>query len=158
MKQGRASAPQPRKVRPVMRNSSPSPKKRARVLIADNHERFAEVCREILEPEFKVVGVVSDGSRVAQSVARLRPDVVIIDMVMPPLTGFDLGERVKATRPKAKIIYMTVAGDFDCAAEAFRGGASAYVIKRSFPEDLRIAVCRAMRGELYLSPGVGQPG
>jgi DNA-binding NarL/FixJ family response regulator len=139
-----------------MRNNSTRTKQRARVLIADNHPRFAEMCRDILEGEFEVAGVVLDASKLAKSVAELQPDIVIIDMVMPPYVGFDVEAQVKAAMPAAKIIYMTVAADFDTAAEAFRRGAYAYVTKLSFPEDLRIAVRRAIRGELYLSPSVSR--
>jgi DNA-binding NarL/FixJ family response regulator len=135
-----------------MRNISKGTKPQRRILIADDYLPFAEKCRDLLEPEFRVVGVVRDGSMLAKSVAELRPDVVIIDMVMPPLSGFDVGEQVKATRPEAKTIYMTMASDFDQAAEAFRRGASAYVTKCDFPDELLIAVRCAIRGDLHLSP------
>ena len=138
-----------------MPNSPSGTNRRTRILIADNHTTFAETCRTTLEPEFEVVGVVLDGSKLAQSVAKLKPDIVIIDMLMPPLTGFELAARVKAARTKAKIIHMTVAADFDSAAASFRCGASAYVTKMSFPTDLCVAVRRVIRGELYLSPTIG---
>ena len=125
--------------------------RRIRILIADDHLPFAERCRGILEPECEVVGVLADGYKLAQSVAALKPDVVVIDMSMPELNGFDAGEQVKATKPDAKTIYMTLASGLDEAQEAFQRGASAFVIKRGFPEELRIAVRRAMRGELHLS-------
>jgi DNA-binding NarL/FixJ family response regulator len=134
-----------------MPNNSPRSTRRTRILIADDYLPFAERCRVILEPEFAVVGVVADGYKLTKTVAALKPDVVVIDMSMPELNGFEAGEKVKATKPDTKTIYMTLASGFDEAFEAFQRGASAYVIKRGFPEELRVAVRRAVRGELHLS-------
>ena len=138
-----------------MRENSMRMNHPARLLIVDNHLRFAERCKDILEPQFKVVNMVLDGSMLAQAVTKSKPDVVIIDMVMPPWSGFELGEQVKAIRPEAKTIYMTAGYDFDDAAVAFRQGASAYVSKLEFPEELLLAVRRAIRGDLHLSPRTG---
>lgn len=134
-----------------MRNSSLNGRQRARVLIADDYVPFAEKCRGVLEPEFEVVGVVSDPSRLTRVVTELKPDVVLIDVSMPRSNGFDVGDQVKAKRPKAKTIYMTFASGFDLAAEAFRRGAAAFVIKVGFPGELLAAVRRVVRGEMYLS-------
>lgn len=105
----------------------------------------------MLEPEFEVVGIVLDGFRLEERVSELKPDVVIIDVSMPKMNGFDAVERIRAARPGAKTIYMTVAGDFRAAEEAFQRGAWGFVDKTRFPEELRIAVRRAVRGELQLS-------
>jgi DNA-binding NarL/FixJ family response regulator len=134
-----------------MRNSSLNVRQRARVLIADDYVPFAEKCRGVLEPEFEVVGVVSDASRLTRIVTELKPDVVLIDISMPRSNGFEVGDQVKATRPEAKTIYMTFASGFDLAAEAFRRGAAAFVIKVGFPGELLAAVRRVIRGEMYLS-------
>lgn len=128
-------------------------KHRARVLIVDNHLAFAEKCRGILvESQIEVIGVLLDGSGLAQAVADLKPDIVIIDIGMEPWNGFDLGEQVRTIRPEAKTIYMTAASVFDDAAVAFRLGGAAYVSKLCFPEELLMAVRCAIRGDLYLSP------
>jgi DNA-binding NarL/FixJ family response regulator len=134
-----------------MQKNSTSAKARTRVLIADDYLPFAERCRSMLEPEFEVVGIALDGFRLEERIVELKPDVVVIDVSMPEMNGFDAGERVGATRPGAKTIYMTVAGDFRSATEAFQRGASGFVDKARFPEELRIAVRRAVRGELQLS-------
>jgi len=124
---------------------------RTRVLIADDYLPFAEQCKGMLEPEFEVVGIVLDGLRLAESISRLKPDIVVIDVSMPEINSFDAGELVRAARPGAKTVYMTVAADFLLAAEAFQRGASGLVDKARFPEELRVAVRRAVRGELLLS-------
>ena len=139
-----------------MRDNSTRMNHRARVLIVDDHVAFAEKCKAILESHFEVVGIVLDGSTLTRAVAKLKPEVVIIDMAMHPWSGFDLGEQVKAARPAAKAIYMTAASDFDDAVLAFRLGGSGYVSKLDFPDELLAAVRTAIRGDLHLSRRVMQ--
>lgn len=127
---------------------------RARVLIADDHKLVAEACKNLLEPEFDVVGTVSDGLAVLQAVLELRPDVVILDISMPLLNGLDAGEQIKQKNRATKLIYLTMMVGSDIAAEAFRRGASGYVLKHCNAEELAVAVRRVLRGESYLSPTI----
>jgi DNA-binding NarL/FixJ family response regulator len=125
---------------------------RPRVLIADDHKLVAEACKSLLEPEFDVVAVVPDGRALLQASEELRPDVVILDISMPELNGLDAGEQIKHKNRSVKLIYLTMALGPDVAAEAFRRGASGYVLKQCNAEELLIAVRRVLRGESYLSP------
>lgn len=125
---------------------------RPRVLIADDHKLVAEACRNLLEPEFNVVGMVTDGRELLKVEQELRPDVVIVDIAMPQLNGLDAGELIKQRNRSVKLIYMTMSLAADVAAEAFRRGASAYVVKQCSAEELITALRRVMRGESYLSP------
>jgi DNA-binding NarL/FixJ family response regulator len=127
---------------------------RARVLIADDHKLVAEACKGLLEPEFDVVGTVSDGRELLQAAAELRPDVVILDISMPQLNGLDAGEQIKQKSRGTKLIFLTMMLGPDVAAEAFRRGASGYVLKHCNAEELVIAVRRVLRGESYLSPAI----
>jgi DNA-binding NarL/FixJ family response regulator len=127
---------------------------RARVLIADDHRLVAEACKGLLEPEFDVVGTVSDGRELLQAAAELRPDVVILDISMPQLNGLDAGEQIKQKSRGTKLIFLTMMLGPDVAAEAFRRGASGYVLKHCNAEELVIAVRRVLRGESYLSPAI----
>ena len=127
---------------------------RARVLIADDHMLVAEACKGLLEPEFDVVGTVSDGRALLQAAAELRPDVVILDISMPQLNGLDAGEQIKQKSRGTKLIFLTMMLGPDVAAEAFRRGASGYVLKHCNAEELVIAVRRVLRGESYLSPAI----
>jgi DNA-binding NarL/FixJ family response regulator len=127
---------------------------RARVLIADDHKLVAEACKGLLEPEFDVVGTVSDGRALLQAAAELRPDVVILDISMPQLNGLDAGEQIKQKSRGTKLIFLTMMLGPDVAAEAFRRGASGYVLKHCNAEELVIAVRRVLRGESYLSPAI----
>ena len=124
----------------------------ARLLIADDHKILAEACKAFLEPEYQVVGIVTDGRATLEAAYTLRPDVIILDITMPFLNGLDAGEQIKARLPAVKLIYMTMNLATEIAAEAFRRGASGYVLKHSAVEELAIAIRKALRGESYLSP------
>jgi len=122
------------------------------VLIADDHKLVAEACRNLLEPEFNVVGMVTDGRELLRVEQELRPDIVVLDISMPQLNGLDAGELIKQRNRSVKLIYMTMSLAADVAAEAFRRGASAYVVKQCSAEELITALRRVIRGESYLSP------
>jgi len=125
---------------------------RTKILIADDHTLVAEACRGLLEPEFEVVGIVADGRSLVQAAAELHTNVVIADIAMPQLNGLDAGEQVKQKDHSVKLIYLTMNLRPEVAAEAFRRGASGYVLKHCSAEELVVAVRRVMRNESYLSP------
>jgi len=128
------------------------PRPAARILIADDHQLLAEACKSLLEPEFLVVGVVTDGRDLADAVAAYKPDIVLLDIYMPLLNGLDAGEQVKKKCRGIKLIFLTMTLAADIAAEAFRRGASGYVLKQSASTELLLAVRKVNRGESYLSP------
>ena len=124
----------------------------ARVLIADDHRLVAETCKGMLEPEFEVLGVHTDGRSLVQAALSSKPDIVLLDVGMPQLNGLDAGEQIKAKLPKVKLVFLTMNVAPEVVAEAFRRGASAYVLKQSAAEELLTALRRVLRGESYLSP------
>jgi DNA-binding NarL/FixJ family response regulator len=124
----------------------------ARVLIADDHQLVAETCKNTLQPEYDVVGVVTDGRALVKAAFSLKPDIVLLDISMPNLNGLDAGEQIKSKMPAIKLVYLTMNMGADVAADAFRRGASAYVLKQSAAEELLTALRRVLRGESYLSP------
>jgi DNA-binding NarL/FixJ family response regulator len=113
---------------------------------------MAEACRNLLLPEFDVVGVVTDGRALVQAVLELNPDVAVIDISMPQLNGLDAAEQVKRKSPRLKVVFLTMNSDPSVAAEAFQRGASGYVLKHSGAEDFITAIRKVVRGESYLSP------
>lgn len=125
---------------------------RPRILIADDHTFVADLCKSLLEAEFDVVGTVSDGHALLQAAFALKPDVIIVDIAMPVLNGLDAAEHVKERFPGVKLIFLTMIHDPEVAAEAFRRGASGYLLKTCTASHLLTAVRNALRGMTYLSP------
>lgn len=125
---------------------------RSRILIADDHNLVAELCKNVLEAEFDVVGIVADGRALIQTAADLRPDVIIVDVGMPVLNGLDAAHQVKHALPAVKIIFLTMNPDPELAAEAFRRGASGYLLKTSAAAEMVVSVREVLRGRSYLSP------
>lgn len=124
---------------------------RSRVLIADDHTLVADLCKRLLETEFTVVGTVFDGHTLVRTANELKPDVVVVDVAMPILNGLDAGQQVKESLPGIKLVYLTMNPDPEVAAEAFRRGASGYLLKTCAAEELVVAVRRVLRGMSYLS-------
>ena len=124
----------------------------ARLIIADDHRLLADACKHLLEPEYEVVDVVTDGRSLVTSALALKPDVIILDIAMPRLNGLDAGEHIRQRLPATKLLFLTMNSAAEIAAEAFRRGAAAYVLKQSAAEDLLVAIRKVVQGESYLSP------
>jgi DNA-binding NarL/FixJ family response regulator len=125
---------------------------RPRILMADDHLMLLEAFKALLEPDFEVVGTVTDGRALLEEFSRLHPDVVLLDVAMPLLNGLDAGRQLKAQRRSVKLIYLTMNPDPDLAGEALRLGASGYVLKSSAAQELKQAIQEALRGRSYITP------
>jgi DNA-binding NarL/FixJ family response regulator len=125
---------------------------RPRILMADDHLMLLEAFKALLEPDFEVVGTVTDGRALLEEFSRLHPDVVLLDVAMPLLNGLDAGRQLKAQRRSVKLIYLTMNPDPDLAGEALRLGASGYVLKSSAAQELKQAIHEALRGRSYITP------
>ncbi|HEY3620548.1 MAG TPA: response regulator transcription factor [Candidatus Sulfotelmatobacter sp.] len=125
---------------------------RARLVIADDHTLLAEACKNLLENEFQVVAIVNNGRELLKVADELKPDVVVLDVAMPQLNGLDAAEQLKKHLPNCKLVFMTMNLTPEVAAEAFRRGASGYVVKSATAAELVTAIRRALRSESFLSP------
>jgi DNA-binding NarL/FixJ family response regulator len=124
---------------------------RSRILIADDHNLVAELCKRLLETEFDVVGIVTNGRALVRAAGELRPDAIVLDIAMPVLNGLDAGRQVKEMLPAVKLVYLTMNPDADVAAEAFRCGASGYLLKTCAAAEMVTAMREVLRGKSYLS-------
>jgi DNA-binding NarL/FixJ family response regulator len=129
---------------------------RRRVLLADDHTLLLEAFEKLLEPDFTVVGAVSDGRALLSAAAELKPDVIVLDIAMPLLNGLDAARQLKATMPKVKLIFLTMNEDPNVASEAFRAGASGYLLKTSASSELTKAIREALCGRSYVTPIITQ--
>jgi DNA-binding NarL/FixJ family response regulator len=125
---------------------------RPRVLLADDHALLLGAFEKLLAGEFDVVGQVSDGRALVAEADKLRPDVIVLDISMPLLNGLEAGRQIKQKLRDVKLIFLTMNEDADLAAEAFRSGASGYVLKRSAASELSTAIREVMQGRSYVTP------
>ena len=102
--------------------------------------------------EFDIVGQVSDGRALLAAADTLKPDVIVLDISMPLLNGLDAGRQIKRRMRSVKLVFLTINEDVELAAEAFRSGASAYLLKRSAPSELTTAIREVMQGRSYVTP------
>jgi DNA-binding NarL/FixJ family response regulator len=127
-----------------------------RILIADDHRMMCAGLAKLLEPCYDVVGCVEDGVALLKAAGSLKPDVVVLDIGMPLLNGLDAARELKKRMPYIKLIFLTMETASYIAAEAFRSGAAAYLLKTSRPAELLQAVHDAVRGVSYVTPQIGQ--
>jgi DNA-binding NarL/FixJ family response regulator len=126
--------------------------KRPRVLLADDHRLLRDVFSRILESTCEVVGAVADGRALLSAAAELQPDIVVLDIAMPLLNGLDAARQLKDSMPQVKLIFLTVNEDPDVAAEAFRAGASGFLLKNSAASELFQAIQEVAQGRSYVTP------
>lgn len=129
---------------------------RTRILLADDHTMVCAGLQKLLEPHYDVVGSVADGRALLKAAAKLKPDVVLLDLGMPLLNGLDAARELKKTVPGIKLIILTMNPDPDIASEAFRIGAAAYLLKTSEPSELLRAIHHVVRGISYVTPKISR--
>jgi len=125
-------------------------------MMADDHTILVEAFRKLLEPQYDIVGTVSDGRALLDIAPQLRPDVVILDIGMPLMNGLEAGLRLKEVMPNVKLIFLTMNEDPDLAMEAMRSGASGYLLKSSAAEELLRAIQMALKGKPYITAQIGR--
>lgn len=126
--------------------------KRPRVVLADDHTLILEALKNLLESEFDVVGIFGDGRTLIEGAPALNPNVIVLDIGMPGMNGLNAGQRLKQEMPLVKLVYLTMNHDPDMAGEAFRLGASAYLLKNSAATELQNAIREVVRGGFYVTP------
>ena len=122
---------------------------RVRVVLADDHPRFREGLRFTLErePDLEVVGEAADGRGVLDLVARLDPDVVLMDLAMPVLDGLAATRELVGAGARGRILVLTMSEDDDSVLAAVRAGAGGYLVKGADPEEVISAVRAVARGQ-----------
>jgi two-component system response regulator NreC len=129
---------------------------KTRILICDDHTLFVEGIKAILrnEPSLEVVGEARDGRQAVEKVKELKPDVILMDVSMPDLNGFDATRRVKEVDESVKVLMLTMHDEEELVARCLEAGAVGYLIKDAPASQLIYAIDMVQRGEKYLSPAV----
>jgi len=123
-----------------------------RILLADDHSFILAGIKSLLESHYDLVGQVSDGRSLVEAALRLRPDLTILDVTMPLLNGLDAARQIKKEWPKAKLLFLTMHASPVYLREAVEAGGMGYVLKSSATEELRTAIQKVLRGQIYLAP------
>jgi DNA-binding NarL/FixJ family response regulator len=128
--------------------------KRIRIILADDHVLLTDTIRNLLEPEYEIVGTFANGEDLVSSAASLSPDLIVLDVGMPKLNGLLACARLKKMLPKTKVIFLTMNQDADTAGEAFRSGAAGDVLKTSAASELISAIRVVLRGGYFATPSL----
>ncbi|HYA24027.1 MAG TPA: response regulator transcription factor [Terriglobales bacterium] len=127
-----------------------------KVLLGDDHVLILDGLQSALQGQYEVVGVAKDGRMLVTEAERLKPDLVVIDISMPLLNGFEAAKQIKKSLPHTKLIFLSQHLNPAYLKHALRLGASGYVLKSGATEELQQAIGMAMRGKTYITPAFGE--
>jgi len=135
---------------------SASPK--IRILLTDDHKLFRAGIRAVLQTlgDVEVVAEAADGREALRLVAAHRPDVILMDILMPNLNGLDAAARMARASPDTRVIMLSMNADEDSVLKALRAGAVGYLVKTADPAELELAIRTAVRGGKFLSSAVSE--
>jgi DNA-binding NarL/FixJ family response regulator len=129
---------------------------RPRILLGDDHTLVLDGFRKLLEDRCDIVGAAEDGRTLLRMAQELEPDIVTLDISMPQLNGVDAARKLKKILPRTYLIFVTMHDDPAYVNEAFKAGASGYLLKRSAGSELRQAIQSVMDGQCYVTPLVAK--
>ena len=131
-----------------------------RVILADDNKDMLDTIAAVLEPaaEFDIVTTVADGKALVDAVFELKPDIGIIDISMPIMTGIEAVGEIRKVDPDMKIVFLTVNEDRDFVEAAFEAGGNSFVIKRRMASDLLLGLRAALAGHRFVSADNGNSG
>jgi DNA-binding NarL/FixJ family response regulator len=123
---------------------------RARILVADDHEEIRNEVVQLLRRKFEVLGAVGDGPEFLEAVDRLKPDLCVLDISMPKMSGIEVAQRIKRSDAQMKIVFLTLHDDSDFRAAAFETGAEGYVTKARMGRELLPAIKEVLAGRTFV--------
>lgn len=127
-----------------------------KVLLADDHALIRDGMRSLLEPDYEVVGEATDGRELVRFAVELSPDVIVADIGMPNLNGLEAMRQLQKEKVRARVIFLTMHAGVEFAVQAFRLGASGYVLKVDASEELARAIGESLQGRLYITPSIAK--
>jgi len=129
---------------------------KVRVLLGDDHALILDGLRAALQQQYEIVGLAKDGRALLTAAERLKPDLVVLDISMPLLNGFESAKQIKKILPSAKLIFLSQHLNPAYLKQALRLGASGYVLKSGATEELQQAISAVLRGKTYITPAFGE--
>lgn len=131
---------------------------RTRVLIADDNKYIRDKVVQLLGTDFEVIGTAADGNGAYEAAQLLRPEIVVLDISMPGLSGIEAVTKIKKSRSQTSVVFLTVHDDPDFVRAALKAGGSGYVVKAQMATDLLAAIRSAMNGQTFISPCIAING
>jgi DNA-binding NarL/FixJ family response regulator len=131
---------------------SDNPMSRKRILLADDQSEMLEELRSLLGTEYEIVGAVENGEKLVQAAKSLKPDLIVSDISMPVMTGFEAAAKLREAGVTSKIIFLTVQSSSSYLKKARALGADGYVLKVYTYEQLPVAISKVLSGTAYFSP------
>ena len=125
-----------------------------RVLLADDNRAMLTDLQDELSKEFSIAGAVDNGEEAIREVLRLNPDVLVLDITMPGLSGIQVAAHLRDSHVKTRILFLTIHEQSEYISAAFLAGASGYVTKRHLGTDLAVAIRQVSQGKTFLSPSL----
>lgn len=132
--------------------TSNNKKGRVRVVVADDNKQVRDKVVQLLRPNFEVIGTAEDGRAACEAVFLLEPEIIVLDISMPVMSGIEAAVEMKKKGSNVKTVFLTVHEDPDFVRAALGAGASGYVVKSQMATDLNAAMLAAIDGHLYISP------
>jgi CheY-like chemotaxis protein len=130
--------------------------KRPRILLADDHGPMIEEVRALLQPDFEIVGDVGNGLDLVSEAGRLRPDIIVLDIAMPEITGIEAAHKLREAGSSAILVFLTMHERVEFVRACLAEGALGYVIKSRVSIDLVPAITDALAGRRFISPPVSR--
>ena len=124
-----------------------------RILVADDHEEVRNKIVQLLQQQFDVLGAMGDGPSFLKAVDRLKPDLCVLDICMPDMSGIDVAQQIKQRHSQIKIVFVTLHDDLDFRAAAIQIGAEGYVTKAKMGGELLFAVREVLAGGRFFRMG-----
>ena len=124
------------------------------IVLADDHGIILDGLRRVLEPAFEIAATAADGRELVAKIEKLKPDVAVADISMPLLNGLDALRQCKSAPFRTRFVFLTANPDVTLATQAFRLGASGYVLKHAAAEELIVAIREALAGRTYITPRI----
>ena len=148
-----SNSPDSRKINPrISISHMATPLKRLSLVLADDHTFVTEALASMIRDEFELVGTARDGRQLLELAKRAKPDVIVTDISMPQLNGLDASRLLRKENVQAKIIFLTMHADAQLAEEAFRAGASGYILKTCGVAEIVTAIRQVAQGRVYVTP------
>ena len=122
-----------------------------RVLLVDDNGEMLTDLRDELSGEFEIAGTAGNGEQAIREVLRLDPDVIVLDITMPVMSGFQVASSLRDMQRRTKILFLTIHEEPEYISAAFSGGACGYVTKRRLASDLALAIREVSAGRNFVS-------